>query len=330
MNKTIKNILLFSFTAVLLWFSLKNLELSKLKEAWQETNFFLLTLTSFIAIFSHVIRAERWKLMLTPLGHKVSLKNSFYAVMIGYFVNLAIPRGGELSRCVSLKKSDNVPLEQSLGTVLAERIIDLVFMLLLIGVTLLIEFKKIMTIMYDVYGGLQEKIASISLAFVLIFLFSFIFFLAILFYLYKKGTFDRLFQKVKGFLIGLKEGIFSLFKLRKISLFMLHSIVIWVSYYFMTYYGMKAFPSVAHLGASPALTIFVAGGIAMIIPLPGGTGSYHTIIPTVLLLYAISPTDGASFATIFHLWQTLTIILVGSICLLLGQVKSKSTGLESA
>ena len=110
---------------------------------------------------------------------------------------------------------------------------------------------------------------------------------------------------------------------------MFHSVVIWILYYYMTYLGLMAFPFTSQLSLLAVLTIFVAGGIALTIPLPGGTGSYHTIVPAALLLYSVSSDDGASFATIFHLWQTLTIIVVGSICLILGQIRSKNATSQS-
>ena len=324
MNKIIKNILLFSFTGILLWFSLKDLKLEKLKEAWQDTDILLLTFTSILAILSHVIRAERWKLMLSPIGYKTSVVRNFYAVMIGYFVNLAIPRGGELSRCVSLKETDDVPVQVSLGTVVAERVVDLFFMLLLLGVTLLVEFEKIMLIITDMYRLMGKMIKTIPSYYVYLIIVGVLAICGILFYLYRRGSFDALFSKGKNFLIGIKQGMSSLFKLEKMGLFIIYSVLIWILYYSMTYFGMKAFPSTSHLTILAALTLFAASGIAMTIPLPGGAGSYHTIIPAVLLLYSVSSTDGAYFATIFHLWQTLTIIAIGSICLILGQIKSKN------
>jgi len=329
MNKIVKNIILFGLTAILLAFSLRNLELAELKEEWANTNYWLLFFTSLIAMLSHLSRAERWKLILTPMGYKVNTKNSFYAVMTGYFINLAIPRGGELSRCVSLKKTDNVPVDKSLGTVVAERIVDLIFMLLLIGVTLVVEFKKLTFILSDLYLNVKKALLSISNTSIIILFLSLFLLVALLFSLYKKGKFDSFFQKGRKFLIGLKEGVLSLLKLEKFGLFMLHSLLIWILYFLMTYYGMKSFPSIKHLGLLPSLTVFVASSIAMTIPVPGGTGTYHKIIPPVLLLYTVAEVDGLNFATIFHLWQTLTIILVGSICFVLANINSKNANSES-
>ncbi|MFK7899842.1 MAG: lysylphosphatidylglycerol synthase transmembrane domain-containing protein [Cyclobacteriaceae bacterium] len=323
MKKKLKNILLFSFTGALLWVTLSNLPFEKLKSDWEQTNIFYLILSSIVAVISHILRAERWKLLLKPLGYTTDLLTNFYAVMVGYFINLAIPRGGEVSRCISLFGMKKVPVNTSLGTVVAERVVDLSFLLTLFGISFLVEFEKLYTFFSDLLSKKAKESDSTGISSLTIVGVVALVGVIVIYILWKKGKLNAFIAAALDFLKGLKEGILSIFKLEKRVLFIVHSLLIWISYFLMTYLGFLAVPSTENLSLLACLTLFVAGGVAMSLPLPGGAGTYHAIIPAVLVLYGIKFEDGLSFATIFHLWQTLTIILIGSISLLLSQLKTK-------
>ena len=324
--KIVKTSALFFVTAFLLWLSLKDLPFVKLKQDWNNTNLFYLSVSSFILIFSHILRAERWKLMLTPLGYQTKLATNFFAVMVGYFINLAIPRGGEVSRCISLYRMDKVPINTSLGSVVAERVIDLMLLFILLGITLLLEFQKLV----DFFSSLLSKKSDLhNTGFNFnTFIFGFIAVVVLttiaILYLWKTHKLAFIFEKIKAFLGGLKEGMMSIFKLEKRLLFLIHSLLIWFCYILMTYYGYKALPVTQDFRMVAILTVFVAGAVAMSLPLPGGTGTYHAIVPAALLLYGINLTDGLSIVTIFHLWQTLTVIIIGAISFILSQVKTRN------
>ncbi len=345
MNKNLKNLLFYTITFgasfFLLWVVYNSIDVKDengnpvprmefIIDTFKQGDLSLLMISVVCALLAHVVRAERWKLLLDPLGHKITLKEGFLGVMIGYYVNLLIPRGGEVSRSVSVHRMNKkIPVDSALGTIVAERIIDVIFLLVCIGVGFIIEFDNLTYFFENELsknpketGGISwiliAGIAGISLLILAIILVKTI---------RKINIWFR--RKVLGFLKGLKEGLLSVFKLKRSGLFIFYSLLIWVLYYFMTYTVLKAFPTTSHLGLLPALSIFAIGGVAMAIPLPGGTGSYHSIVPHgMTLLYAINDNQAVAFAFIFHGWQTIVVIIVGAISMLISNKIAKKHKLE--
>lgn len=329
MNKTIKSIvsyvLMLMATAFLLWFSFKNIEApagkSKfdfIKETWQSADSFYLLLSGLLAVISHIVRAERWRLMLAPIGYPVGLLRSFFSVMVGYFVNLAIPRGGELSRCLNMFRLERVPVETSVGTVVAERVIDVVFLLSFITASFLIEYDKLVGLLSDFLAkraAVQSTSSGISpIWFVLIFL---TIGLSTLFLLIKLGKLRGITDKLKEIWLNMRKGLFSVFSLDKKGLFLFYSLFIWVLYFLMAWLVMLAFQETKVLGLEAALTVFTIGSIAMAMPLPGGAGSYHILVPAGLnLFYGLAVDKALGFTIIFHAWQTFVVIAVGLVSMI--------------
>ena len=344
MNTKIKNVLKYSvmlaITGFLLWLSFQNIEVgegeSKLEfiaNAWRTADKFYLMLSAIAAVLSHVIRAERWKILLNPLGHRLSLKYGFISVMVGYFINLAIPRGGEVSRCYTLYRLNKTPVDVSLGTVVAERVIDLVFLLVLIGVSFLIQldqlvyfFEKIDLQQGTSQGGGLPVFILLGLVLFLLGLFF------IAFYIYKTRRYFalKMLSRSRSVIKGIKSGVLVVFKLDNKGLFIFHSLFIWLLYYLMSYFILMAFPETEHIGLLAALTIFVIGGIAVAIPLPGGAGSYHVLVPLgLVILYGLEQDIAVAYTFILHGWQTVIIILLGAFSMLLSQYYgSKQKDLE--
>lgn len=335
----IKNILqyavMISITALLLWLSFRSIETAEgqskwnfIKGVWGSANKVFLFLSAGVAILSHLIRAERWKLLLDPLGYRTSLQKGFASVMIGYFVNLAIPRGGELSRCYNLYRLNKTPVEVSLGTVLAERVIDLIFLIILLSTALLVQLDElsgfylsaeVQTLKNQVDGGNIYLLLMAAVVFFAGLFFIFRYLLQAREYFVKRQL-----TKLRNVARGVMKGIKSILRLEKRVYFILYSLLIWLSYYFMMYFVMLAFPETENLGLQAALTIFVIGGIAMAIPLPGGAGSFHVLVSTgLILLYGLSQDKSIAFTFIFHGWQTVIIILVGAVSLLWSQAQTK-------
>ncbi len=320
----------------LLWIAFEGLEVkpgqSKINfilDTWTAGHKGFLFLSAFVAILSHLIRAARWHIILKPLGYSFSITSSFISVMIGYFINLVIPRGGELSRCITLYRLEKVPVKTSLGTVIAERVVDLLFLLLCIGSVFLLEFDKFINFFNIIEGQNQlnpDSATSSNLKFYLLGIIVFIGIIGVFYISKNRRLYLKVLVKGKDFLTGLKEGLLSIFRLEQKFLFIFYSLLIWACYYLMAYTVFLAYPETAQLGLDAALTIFVLGGIAMAIPLPGGTGSYHLLVSQgLLLLYAIPKQSAVGFATIFHGWQTIVIIIVGAICFVLSEVWAKNT-----
>jgi uncharacterized protein (TIRG00374 family) len=321
LKSTLRSILqyvgMIALTALLLWLSLRGLTLGEgenksdfLWRAWQNSNKGYLGLMALVAILSHLLRAERWRMLLVPSGNKVGLINSFLSLMIGYLVNLAVPRGGEVSRCYNLYKLEKTPVEVSFGTVVVERMVDVICLLLLIALSFFAEWQKLKKFI-DTLNFSSGEGFSISPWMIVVFL-GVIVFAAAIFFLRKN---KRLLKIIEGF----KEGLLSIFKMQKKGLFIAYSLGIWLLYFLMSYLVIKAFPETEDLGFSAVLTLFAVGSIAMAAPLPGGAGSYHTLVPLALvMLYNLPQADAVAFVFIFHGWQTILMILMGVLSLIAG------------
>ncbi len=276
-----------------------------------------------IALVSHALRAERWGMLLEPAGYKPKLSYSFLSLMVGYLINLVIPRGGEVSRCYNLYKLDKTPVEISFGTVVVERIVDLICLLLLISVSFFLESEKLFAFMDTLPIGDGQDSSSFN---ILIYIgVGLMVLLLLLIWFVKKN------KKVNVFLVrtwyGFKDGLLSIFRLKNKTLFIFYSMVIWFLYFLMSYTVIRAFPETQHLGMNAVLSLFAIGSIAMAVPLPGGTGSYHVLVPQGLVfLYNIPQADAVAFTFIFHGWQTAIMIVGGAISLIITSilVKKKS------
>jgi uncharacterized protein (TIRG00374 family) len=330
LNKTLKNALSYAAmlgaTAFLLWFSLKNIEAPEgqskfdfIKGTWDKANKFLILLSGALAVLAHLVRAERWRLMLKPIGYSTSIISSFFSVMVGYFINLAIPRGGEVSRCLNMFRLEKVPVETSAGTVVAERLIDVVFLLGFIGTTFLIEYDKLLELLKGFIEKRNQAQAINGSGFPLLWivLVAVVLGTLLLVFLSKNGKLKPIIEKVIGIWINLRKGLFSVFTLEKKGLFLFYSLLIWVLYFMMAWLVMLAFDETRVLGLDAALTVFTLGSIAMAMPLPGGAGSYHILVPAGLnLFYGLALENALAFTVVFHAWQTLVLIIFGFIAMI--------------
>ncbi|HEY0741167.1 MAG TPA: lysylphosphatidylglycerol synthase transmembrane domain-containing protein [Chryseosolibacter sp.] len=326
-------IIIFTATVVLIWFSLRGLTVAEgedkwgfLLHTWERANKGWLLTMAGIAVLSHVIRAERWRMLLAPAGHHTKLSYSFLSLMVGYLVNLVIPRGGEVSRCYNLYKLDKTPVEMSFGTVVVERIIDLICLVILIGVSFFVEYERLFSFIETLPIGTDQSSKFRTLAIIGV---VFAALMIALFFVLKRNK--KISAFVKKTWMGFKGGLLSVFKLEKKGLFIFYSITIWALYFLMSYTVILAFPQTQHLGIGAVLSLFAIGSIAMAVPLPGGTGSYHVLVPQGLVfLYNISQPDAIAFTFIFHGWQTAIMIVGGAISLIVTSVlvKKNSSSLK--
>ncbi len=286
---------------------------------WLASNKWFIFCSLLCAILSHITRAMRWKLVLAPIGYKkISLQNATWAVLNGYFVNLFIPRGGELSRPISLQKTEGVPTDIGIGTVLAERIIDLIFLFICISTVMLFESEIILSfidqgILFLKSNQKELKNGSSSWQLITLILFFVVLVLGSVFlFIFKKSAVNIILNKTLVFAKGIWEGIISISKLENRSLFVFYSILIWVFYYLMMTFLLISFEETKPIGVTGALTIFVVGGIAMAIPLPGGTGSYHIMVSfAISKLALISIASSVAIVTVLHGIHTVLLIILG-------------------
>jgi uncharacterized membrane protein YbhN (UPF0104 family) len=307
---------MISITVVLLWLSLRGLTGEENKgqmlwAAWERADKFYLSVMAVILIFSHLVRAQRWRLLLAPANYHVGLGSSFLSVLIAYLVNLAIPRGGEVSRCYNLFKLENTPVEVSFGTVVVERIVDLICLLILVVLSFIIEWSKLEGFIatLDIGGGEREgfRVSPIMIA-ILVGIVG----LVVVIFFFRKN------QKLRKLWLGFKEGLLTVFRMKNKTMFIAQSVTIWILYFLMTYVVMLSFDETAALGPRAVLTIFAIGGIAMAAPLPGGAGSYHVLLPMGLAyLYGMKESHSVPFVFIFHAWQTIVLIVAGVVSLII-------------
>jgi len=309
---------LILLTVVLLWLSLRGLTVGEgenkfefIWSLWQKASKPWLLGMVVVAYISHFLRAERWRMLLTPLGRRGSLMNSFYSLMVGYLVNLAIPRGGEISRCYNLMELEKTPVEISFGTVVVERIVDVLCLLLVIALSFAVEWTKLVTFISSLGIGSGQG-ATFQIPAWLYAAVGGVIALVVGVYMFRKNP--RLLKVLEGF----RAGLLSVFRMNNKWLFIFYSLAIWVLYFMMSYCVVMAFDNTRELGFSAVMTLFALGAIAMAAPLPGGTGSYHTIVPLgLVMLYNLPKPEAIAFVFIFHAWQTLTMIAGGVVSLII-------------
>lgn len=310
----------------LVWLSIHNIpdeDVETTKEAFGRADYVVVTLSAVISVLAHAVRAWRWNSMLRPLGHSITFKNSFAAVMIGYVVNYAIPRGGELSRCGVASKYEHVPFAAALGTVITERIVDLLLMLVLFFITLMVQFNELtgLTNKY-VLEPLATKFAAKST--LLYALMAILALITILLILYRKKIKGHLTGKMGAILKNFSDGLKSVKDVKSPSLFIVQSFLIWFLYFFSLYVCFWCFEETKSLGLKPALSVLLFGTLGVAVS-PGGVGAYQIIATQVLLFYGVASSISISFPWIVWGAQFIAIIIIGALCFLLLPLMNRNT-----
>jgi len=334
-NNRVITFIKFSLFLVLgiciIWLSLRGLtpnERSQILYSFRIANYYWVILTIAMGILSHVLRSLRWMLFFEPMGYKPSFKNTFFAVMVGYFANLAFPRLGEVTRCGILARYENIPFNKSFGTVITERAIDMIVFFLLFVLMIFTQAGTIGQYLdTSIYPKLAEKFENPI--FSRIFIFSGIILAAIiisiLFMMRKRIASSRLFLKIKKLVLGFYEGLKSLSQIRKPGLFIFYSLAIWSLYFFMLYVCFFCFPDTSALSPGAGLSSLVLGSVGIMVT-PGGIGLYPAIIQETLMLYGISRPTGLALGWISWTAQTSMILIVGGISLILLSFNKQSNG----
>ncbi len=291
------------------------------KEIWEQiktADVNWITIAVVCGVLSHLARALRWNILLQPLGYKTSVANSFHAVIIGYLVNMGVPRAGEVARPAVLSKLEKIPFNKLVGTVVVERVVDLLVTLVIAVIIFFLQFN----IIADFFMHLFKDVNSTK---TLIYSGAGIVLLTLSFIAYKKRELIYqlpIFSKLKSFIEGLLDGVKTIFKLKQNGLFLFYSLFIWLMYFLMSYFIFFALEGTSHLGVSAGLTVLLFGTAAMIIPIPGGLGTYEAMVPAGLALYGIGKVMGKSFAILTHSLQILVIFGVGIWSVLYFVIKS--------
>ncbi|MES2559234.1 MAG: lysylphosphatidylglycerol synthase transmembrane domain-containing protein [Bacteroidota bacterium] len=320
MSQQLKSVLQYGIIGLIgaffLYFVFKGTDWNDLLLKFQLTDYRWIAAGMGVSIISHYIRAYRAVMLYEVMNYHVKVKNSFYAVMIGYMMNYIIPRAGEVSRCAALTKTDDIPVNKSLGTVVTERIFDMVILLLMMVFIFLLQFDMLSDF---ISRSLQSGTTASSGPNIKLILLGAVASCALLLFLIRKRIASNpAFIKVKDLLVGFGEGLLSIRKVKRPILFIILSLAIWLCYVLMMYFCLFAMEATASLSFMDCLTVFVIGSLGMVIPAPGaGAGTYHFAVMQSLLLFGVAEADGIAYATIVHGVQMILLLAIGAVCSLL-------------
>lgn len=302
--KTLKIILPLIVGVFLVWYSFHKVSFSQLIVFFKKADYSWIVLGMIFGLLSHLSRAYRWLFVLEPLHYKISFKNSVMSIFAGYLINYTIPRAGEIVRASIISNYEDVPFEKGLGTIVAERIADLIMMFAIMSITLLIQFDFI-------YGFLIEKINPLKMIIALLLLS----FLALLIFTFIKKSRSKIALKIRIFVYGLIEGMLSIFKMEKKWAFIFHTVFIWVMYVLMFYVTSFAISDLNNLPLGAILVGFIAGSFS-IAATNGGIGSYPLAIYAALSIFSIAEEPSIAFGWIMWTAQTLMVIILGGLSFL--------------
>jgi uncharacterized protein (TIRG00374 family) len=304
LKKILKTTLPLLLGGVLVWYSLSGMDHEKMLVHLKTANYAWIVLGLFFGILSHLSRAYRWKFMLAPMGYKPKFMNSILAVLIGYFVNLAIPRAGEVSRATVMVNYENIPFEKGFGTIVAERIADLMMMFLIIGITLFFQFDYILALVSKNFDPIKIGLLLIGVIAGIIVFTSFV----------KKAK-QGFLLKIKNFILSLIEGVTSILKMKKKWAFIFHTLFIWAMYVAMFWATIPAIQGL-EVPIGGILVGFIAGGFS-IAATNGGIGSYPLAVTGAFLLFNVPESPSEAFGWIMWSAQTLMIIVFGGLAFLI-------------
>lgn len=274
-----------------------------------EMNWWWMLVSLAFGILPQMARAWRWKMALEPLGEHPRRTSCTDAIFMSYAASLVIPRVGEVTRCGTLKTSDGVSFTKSLGTVVTERLVDSLLMLLFTGIAFLLQLPMFLRFLKETntnVGDLLHRFTGTG------YIVTFICLVAALiagFVAIRRFSF---FKKGRDMLRDMWEGILSLRKVRNLPLYLFYSVLIWVGYFLHFYIAFFCFDFTAHLSIGAAFLIFCVGTFAVLVPTPNGAGPWHFAVKTMLVLYGVAETQAIMFALTVHTIQTALVVLLGA------------------
>lgn len=316
--KTILQYIIFlGFGLFLAWWSLKDLtadDKSQIRDAVKNARYWLVVPVFIILILSHYVRAIRWRLLIESIGHHTTKTNAFFAVLIGYLANQAVPRLGEILKCTFLARYEKVPADKLIGTIILERIIDALCLLIVFGITLMIQ--------PDIYGKLIDAIFNgedkhgdtkgISSVLVTGIVAGLAILVIAIWMIKNKKTFADLLNSIRKIGQRIWNGVSAVQHLKRRGQFLIYTLLLWGLYLSGGYLGFLAFQQTEQYGLKEAFTILSAGSVGMIVS-PGGIGAYAYIIEKSMQVYGLNKGIALAFGWILWLAQTAVIVLGGII-----------------
>lgn len=311
LKKNLFSFIAFAIAAVFIGIIFKDIDFDKLQKGFANAHFTWIFLVFVVTILSYVIRAIRWNILFEPMNLKISNFNAFISVSLGYFFNLGIPRSGEIVRATSLYKLEEIPVEKSLATVVLERIVDLLVLLIFIGLNLIFNYEVFFSFL---------KMGNFSVSYSLIFAFfgGILLMILLFFLLRKKLESYSFYQKIKAFLANFYQGLLSIFKLKKVGAFLVYSLLLWLCYFMMTYGLVLAFEETRFIAFRLSIFVLVAGSLGVIFPAAGGLGypiaqrfAFQAIFLSLGLSEVLGKEVGYTYGLLSYFLQIIATILLG-------------------
>lgn len=293
----------------LLYWMYRDFDFAEAKRIFShEMNIWWLVASLVPITLSHIMRGLRWLITLEPLGCRPNKGDCIDSIFIAYATNVLIPRVGEVSRCAVLNKYDGVPFSKALGTLVAERLIDMLLVLSFVCIMLLTQLDVFVSLFAQT-GTNEASLAGLFTSPKTYVIIGGVLAVSAILWIWLRKT--PFYAKVKQTVRGFVDGLFSLKTMHRKGLFILYTIGIWVGYFLEFYIAFFCFPFTAELSVVQALVIFAAISLAIIIPTPNGAGPWHFVVISMMTLYGVSEVEASSFALIVHTFQTLGVILLG-------------------
>jgi len=319
----LKYFLFLGLGIFIFWWVYKDEPISNYKTALKELNYFWVILSLVFNLLSQISRALRWNMLIKPLGYKPKFYNSYLSVLILYFVNLLLPRAGEVFRCTILGRYEKIPFTKLAGTVFVERLTDLIMLIILAVIIILSQFSAF-SLFFNTHPEISEKLNQILSAknvFIGILLLILMLFFFLLFRYYIKHNKVKkeivLIEKIKHIKQNFLTGIYSIGKLENKWLYIGHTVFIFLMWLCMLYVIFFAYEPTSHLSLKTGMITFLMGGLAMLAPVQGGIGPWHFMVYETLFIYGIPKADGKVFALIAHASTNLIYLVLGLLALLI-------------
>lgn len=324
-GQLIFTIIAIALAGLFIGLTVKATNFEELKIALQQANYFWIIASMILSIVSYWLRAARWKLLLEPIGHPIKTQSGFWAISFAYFMNLTIPRSGEIARATSLYKMENIPVDKSLGTIVLERVIDILFLGLFFLLTFIFNSQTLFS-----FFSMGEKfpVGKLLILIGIFVLIGFIFFL-----IRNRIKNLKIYQKGIEFLKGIWIGFKSILKLKNRTLFVAYSVAIWICYFLMTYLVLFAFPATEHFGLGEGFFLIVSGALGMILPAVGGLGYPYVMsmaFAAIYLSHGQTAEEGKAvgnyFGLILYFAQIISILIFGLLSIyFIGKNSQSST-----
>lgn len=318
LNKALKTLLPLLLGAFILYMLYEDFDFTLIWGALKEMDMFWFTATTIFIILSHVIRGLRWRLTLAPLGMHPRASTCIDSIFVAYAANLVIPRVGEVYRCVVLEQHDKVPFAQSLGTLVTERLIDTIMVIVMTTVAIMLQWPVFLEFINEVgFINPAEKFQGSAAAWTVIAI-SAALILLMLYIILRKMA---LWKNIRSFITRFSDGLLSIRKMKHGWLFVIETVAIWFCYFMQFYLCFFYFPFTSGLSFLAGLLMFVSTSVAVVVPTPNGAGPWHFAVISMMILYGVNSTDASTFALIVHSTQTIIVAILGIYALIMLQFR---------